>query len=61
MRPSSRKRHIAPALIATGVQVLGSVLGMSQARKAQKEQEKQLKKQELATINAQYSQARSND
>ena len=61
MRPSSRKRHIAPALIGAGVQVLGSVLGMSQARKAQKEQEKQLKKQELATINAQYSQARSND
>ena len=61
MRPSSRKRHIAPALIGAGVQVLGSVLGMSQAKKAQKEQEKQLKKQELATINAQYSQARSND
>ena len=61
MRPSSRKRHIAPALIAAGVQVLGSVLGMSAARKAQKEQEKQLKNQELATINAQYSQARSND
>lgn len=61
MRPSSRKRHIAPALIGAGVQVLGSVFGMSQARKAQKEQEKQLKKQELATINAQYSQARSND
>ena len=61
MRPSSRKRHIAPMLIGAGIQVLGSVLGMSQARKAQKEQEKQLKKQELATINAQYSQARSND
>ena len=61
MRPSSRKRHIAPALIGAGVQVLGSVFGMSQARKAQKEQEKQLKKQELATINAQYSQTRSND
>ena len=61
MRPSSRKRHIDPMIIGAGVQVLGSVLGMSQARKAQKEQEKQLKKQELATINAQYSQARSND
>ena len=61
MRPSSRKRHIAPMLIGAGVQVLGSVFGMSRARKAQKEQEKQLKKQELATINAQYSQARSND
>ena len=61
MRPSSRKRHIAPALLAAGVQVLGSVLGMSQAQKAQKEQARQLKKQELDTINAQYSQARSND
>ena len=61
MRPSSRKRHIAPALIAAGVQVLGSVLGMSQARKAQKEQEKQLKQQEIGTINAQYSQSRIND
>ena len=61
MRPSSRKRHIAPALIGAGVQVLGSVLGMSQARKAQKEQARQLKKQELDAINAQYSQARSND
>ena len=61
MRPSSRKRHIDPMIIGAGIQVLGSVFGMSQARKAQKEQEKQLKKQELATINAQYSQARSND
>ena len=61
MRPSSRKRHIAPALIAGGVQVLGSVLGMSAAKKAQKEQARQLKKQELDAINAQYSQARSND
>ena len=61
MRPSSRKRHIAPALISAGVQVLGSVLGMSAAKKAKKEQERQLRKQELATINAQYSQARSND
>ena len=61
MRPSSRKRHIAPALISAGVQVLGSVLGMGAAKKAQKEQARQLKKQELATINAQYSQARSND
>ena len=61
MRPSSRKRHIAPALIGAGVQVLGSVFGMSQARKAQKEQERQLKQQELDAINAQYSQARSND
>ena len=65
MRPSSRKRHIDPMIIGAGIgagmQVLGSLFGMSQARKAQKEQEKQLKKQELATINAQYSQARSND
>ena len=61
MRPSSRKRHIAPALIGAGVQVLGSVFGMSRARKAQKEQARQLKKQELDAINAQYSQARSND
>lgn len=62
MRPSSRKRHIAAsALIGAGVQVLGSVLGMSQARKAQKEQERQLKQQELATINAQYAQAKAND
>ena len=61
MRPSSRKRHIAPALIAAGVQVLGSVLGMSQARKAQKEQERQLKQQELNNINAQYAQAKAND
>ena len=61
MRPSSRKRHIDPMIIGSGIQVLGSVFGMSQAKKAQKEQEKQLKKQELATINAQYSQARSND
>ena len=61
MRPSSRKRHIAPALIGAGVQVLGSVFGMSQARKAQKEQERQLKQQELATINAQYTQAKAND
>ena len=61
MRPSSRKRHIAPALISAGVQVLGSVLGMSAAKKAQKEQARQLKKQELDAINAQYSQARSND
>ena len=61
MRPSSRKRHIDPMIIGAGVQVLGSVLGMSQAQKAQKEQARQLKKQELATINAQYSQTRSND
>ena len=61
MRPSSRKRHIAPALIGAGVQVLGSVLGMSQARKAQKEQERQLKKQELDAINAQFAQAKAND
>ena len=61
MRPSSRKRHIAPALISAGVQVLGSVLGMSAAKKAKKEQERQLKQQELDAINAQYSQARSND
>ena len=61
MRPSSRKRHIAPALIAGGVQVLGSVLGMSAAKKAQREQKKQLKQQELDAINAQYSQAKAND
>ena len=61
MRPSSRKRHIAPMLIGAGIQVLGSVFGMSQARKAQKEQARQLKKQELDAINAQYSQAKSND
>ena len=61
MRPSSRKRHIAPALIGAGVQVLGSLFGMSAAKKAQKEQARQLKKQELDAINAQYSQARSND
>ena len=61
MRPSSRKRHIDPMIIGAGVQVLGSVLGMSQARKAQKEQERQLKQQEIDTINAQYAQARSND
>ena len=61
MRPSSRKRHIAPALIGAGVQVLGSLFGMSQARKAQKEQERQLKQQELNNINAQYAQAKAND
>ena len=61
MRPSSRKRHIDPMIIGAGIQVLGSVLGMGAAKKAQKEQARQLKKQELATINAQYSQARSND
>ena len=61
MRPSSRKRHIAPALISAGVQVLGSVLGMSAAKKAKKEQERQLKQQELDAINAQYSQAKAND
>lgn len=65
MRPSSRKRHIDPMIIGAGIgagiQVLGSLFGMSQARKAQKEQEKQLKKQELDAINTQYSQARSND
>lgn len=61
MRPSSRKRHIAPALIAAGVQVLGSLFSMGQARKAQKEQEKQLKQQEIDSINAQYSQSRIND
>ena len=43
MRPSSRKRHITPALIGAGVQVLGSVFGMGQAQKAQREQRKQLK------------------
>ena len=61
MRPSSRKRHIDPMIIGGGIQVLGSLFGMSRAQKAKREQEKQLKKQELATINAQYSQARSND
>ena len=61
MRPSSRKRHIDPMIISAGIQGLSSIIGMFQAKKAQKEQEKQLKKQELATINAQYSQARSND
>ena len=55
MRPSSRKRHIAPMIIGAGIQVLGSVLGMSAAKKAQKEQARQLKKQELDAINAQYS------
>lgn len=61
MRPSSRKRHIDPMIIGAGVQVLGSVFGMSQARKAQKEQERQLKQQELNNINAQYAQAKAND
>ena len=61
MRPSSRKRHIDPMIIGAGIQVLGSVLGMSQARKAQKEQERQLRKQETDAINAQYAQARVND
>ena len=61
MRPSSRKRHIDPMIIGAGVQVLGSVLGMSQAQKAQREQKKQLKQQELDAINAQYSQAKAND
>ena len=65
MRPSSRKRHIDPMIIGAGVQVLGSVLGsvfgMSQAKKAQREQRKQLKQQELNNINAQYAQARGND
>ena len=61
MRPSSRKRHIDPMIIGAGIQVLGSVFGMSQARKAQKEQKRQLKQQEIDAINAQYSQARSND
>ena len=61
MRPSSRKRHIASTLIGAGVQVLGSVLGMSAAQKAQREQAKQLKQQELDAINAQYSQAKAND
>ena len=65
MRPSSRKRHINPMIIGAGigagVQVLGSLFGMSRARKAQKEQERQLKQQELNNINAQYAQARSND
>ena len=58
MRPSSRKRHIAPMLIGAGIQVLGSLFGRSAAQKAQ---ERQLKKQELDAINAQYSQAKSND
>ena len=61
MRPSSRKRHIDPMIIGAGVQVLGSVLGMSAAKKAQREQARQLKKQELDAINAQYSQAKAND
>ena len=61
MRPSSRKRHIDPMIIGGGIQVLGSLFGMSQAQKAQREQRKQLKQQELNNINAQYSQARSND
>ena len=65
MRPSSRKRHINPMIIGAGigagVQVLGSLFGMSQAQKAQREQRKQLKQQELNNINAQYAQARSND
>ena len=61
MRPSSRKRHIDPMIIGAGIQVLGSLFGMSQAQKAQREQRKQLKQQELNNINAQYSQARSND
>lgn len=65
MRPSSRKRHIHPMIIGAGigagVQVLGSLFGMSQAQKAQREQRKQLKQQELNNINAQYAQARSND
>ena len=61
MRPSSRKRHIDPMIIGAGVQVLGSLFGMSQAQKAQREQRKQLKQQELNNINAQYAQARAND
>ena len=61
MRPSSRKRHIDPMIIGAGIQVLGSVLGMGAAKKAQREQARQLKKQELDAINAQYSQAKAND
>ena len=61
MRPSSRKRHIDPMIIGAGIQVLGSLFGMSRAQKAQREQRKQLKQQELNNINAQYAQARSND
>ena len=61
MRPSSRKRHIDPMIIGGGIQVLGSLFGMSQAQKAQREQRKQLKQQELNNINAQYAQARAND
>lgn len=61
MRPSSRKRHIDPMIIGSGIQVLGSLFGMSRARKAQKEQERQLKQQELNNINAQYAQAKAND
>ena len=61
MRPSSRKRHIDPMIIGSGIQVLGSVFGMGAAKKAQKEQARQLKKQELDAINAQYSQAKAND
>ena len=61
MRPSSRKRHIDPMIIGGGIQVLGSLFGMSQAQKAQREQLKQLKQQELNNINAQYAQAKAND
>ena len=61
MRPSSRKRHVAPALISAGVQVLGSVFGMMGARKAQKQQEKQLKLQEQGALNNQYIQQKNND
>ena len=61
MRPSSRKRHIDPMIIGAGIQVLGSLFGMSQAQKAQREQRKQLKQQELNSINAQYAQAKAND
>ena len=61
MRPSSRKRHIDPMIIGAGIQVLGSLFGMSQAQKAQREQRKQLKQQELNNINAQYAQAKAND
>ena len=36
MRPSSRKRHIDPMIIGAGIQVLGSLFGMSRAQKAQR-------------------------
>ena len=65
IRPSSRNRHIAPMVIAAGVQagigLVGSFLGMGAADKARREQIKQIAEQERNAQALQRTEQKRND